>query len=304
MKQLMPTLEHNGLVDMFRGNPRLAPHLVEELLHLPVPPYESVAVVESTLDQLIPSEFRADLVLELRDAAGDLVLCIVLEVQRADDAAKKFSWPVYLAVVRSRTRCPAIVLVVAPDARVASWAGEVIDLGLGLSSVRPLVLGPNVVPEVTDPAVAKNEPELALLSAMAHGNGPNGLAVLVAAFDPVMQLDQELGAVYFHIVYNILREPVRQALRKWIMENRVTPTTPEEDFLPFLHQMVVRGRAEGEQKGELKGKRDMLLHLVGRRGLVLSAEERARIEACTEGATLERWFDNVLTAKTSADIFA
>lgn len=299
----MPTLEHNGLVDMFRGNPRLAPHLVKELLHLPVPPYESVAVVESTLDQLLPSEFRADLVLEMRDAAGELVLSIVLEVQRADDAAKKFSWPVYLAVVRSRTRCPAIVLVVAPDARVASWAGEVIDLGLSLSIVRPLVVGPGVLPEVTDPEVAIREPDLALLSAMAHGNGPNGFAVLIAAFKAVDRLDKERSAVYSWIILNVLRRSVQEAVGKWIMENRVTATIPEEDLPSFMREMLVRGRTEGELKGKLEGKRDLLLHLVARRGLVLTAEERARIDACTDGATLEQWFDNVLTAKTNADVF-
>ncbi|MFO0591549.1 MAG: hypothetical protein U0441_28645 [Polyangiaceae bacterium] len=299
----MPTLEHNGLVDVFRSNPRLAPHLVEELLHLPVPRYESVAVVESTLDQLLPSEFRADLVLEMRGAAGDLVLCIVLEVQRAGDGDKKFSWPVYLAVVRSRTRCPAIVLVVAPDARVASWAGEAIDLGLGLSSVRPLVLGPKVVPEVTDPAVAAVEPELAILSALAHGNGSNGFAVLMAAQKALDQLDPERSAVYLKIIFDVLNEPIKRAMVEWIMENRVTLTIPEEDLPPFMRQMLLRGRAEGELKGELKGKRDLLLHLVSLRGLVLTAEERARIDECTDGDTLQRWADNLFIGKTGADVF-
>ena len=78
----MPTLEHNGLVDMFRENPPLAPHFLEILFHVDVPRYASVGVVESALDQLVPVEFRADLVLELRDEAGHVVLSIILEVQR------------------------------------------------------------------------------------------------------------------------------------------------------------------------------------------------------------------------------
>lgn len=102
----MPTLEHNGLVELFRENPPLAPHLIDKLFHLPVPTHATVKVVESTLDQLLPTEFRADLVLELVDDAG------------------------------------AVVLVVAPDEKVARWAGEVIDVGLGLTTTRPLVLGP------------------------------------------------------------------------------------------------------------------------------------------------------------------
>src|SRR5690349_9100622 len=98
----MPTLEHNGFVDMFRENPSLAPHFLSILFHLDVPPYASVAVVESALDQLIPVEFRADLVLELRDASSATVLAIVLEVQREKDPDKKYSWLVYVAAVRAR----------------------------------------------------------------------------------------------------------------------------------------------------------------------------------------------------------
>jgi hypothetical protein len=37
------------------------------------------------------------------------------------------------------------------------------------------------LPVVTDPIVATNEVELAVLSAMAHGNGPQGHAVVTAA---------------------------------------------------------------------------------------------------------------------------
>ncbi|WP_437640067.1 hypothetical protein [Sorangium sp. So ce854] len=53
----MPTLEHNGLVDMFRENPSLAPHLLKLLFHLDLPPYATVAVVESSLDQLPSSRW-------------------------------------------------------------------------------------------------------------------------------------------------------------------------------------------------------------------------------------------------------
>lgn len=170
----MPTLEHNGLVDLFRENPSLAPHFVSTLFHLEVPRHASVAVVESALDQLIPVEFRADLVLELRDASGATVLAIVLEVQRERDPDKKYSWLAYVAAVRARKRCPTIVLVVAPDADVSAWAVEIIDIGLGRGTLAPLVLGPAIVPEVTDETLAEQETELAILSAVAHGNGPKG----------------------------------------------------------------------------------------------------------------------------------
>lgn len=92
----MPTLEHNGIVDMFRQNPPLAPRLVESLLHHPIPAHASVTVAESTLDQMVPVELQADLVLELRDSGDEVVLSFLVEAQRAIDPDKQFSWPSYV----------------------------------------------------------------------------------------------------------------------------------------------------------------------------------------------------------------
>ncbi|WP_437949677.1 hypothetical protein WME98_01720 [Sorangium sp. So ce296] len=315
----MPTLEHNALVEMFRDRPALAPRLLATLFHVEVPPHVAAAVVESSLDQLLPVEFRADLVLELRDASGTIVLAIVVEVQRDMDANKKFSWPTYVTVVRARKRCRTVVLVVAPDAGVAAWAAESIDLGLGLGHVAPLVLGPAVVPEITDPGEA--EAELAVLSAVAHGNGPNGPAVVLAALAALGPLDQEHAMVYFQLIWNALREPMRQALEALVMERQIEG---EATFPPFVQKLIDRGKLEGMREGklegiregmregklegiregELKGKRDTLLRLLARAGIVLSENESARIQACTDIAILDRWIDNVLGAKTAAEVLS
>ncbi|WP_437994709.1 hypothetical protein [Sorangium sp. So ce145] len=309
----MPTLEHNGFVDMFRENPSLAPHFLEILFHLDLPPYATVAVVEASLDQLLPVEFCADLVLELRDGAGALVLSIVLEVQRDIDRRKGYSWPVYVAVVRARKECSAVVLVVAPDAEVAAWAAQKIDLGLGLGTLQPLVLGPASVPEVTDQAEAEKETELAILSAVAHGNGPNGLAVVQSALGALGRLDHEHAAVYFQIVYNALRDPMRRALEALIMERQ---TEGKATFPPFAQQLIERGRIEGIREGKLEGiregklegileaKRDALLRLVARAGIALTADHRERIQSCKDPAILDRWVDNALEAKDASEVLS
>ncbi|MEP7122809.1 MAG: Rpn family recombination-promoting nuclease/putative transposase [Byssovorax sp.] len=61
---------------------------------------------------------------------------------------------------------------------------------------------------------------------------------------------------------------------------------------------------EGEAAGELKGRRDTLLRLVGRAGIALSEEDRARIQSCIDEATLDRWIDNVFGAKTATDVLS
>jgi hypothetical protein len=59
------------------------------------------------------------------------------------------------------------------------------------------------------------------------------------------------------------------------------------------------GRDEGKLEGELKARRDTLLRL-----LALTEEDHGRIQACTDAATLDRWIDNVFSAKSAADVLS
>ncbi|WP_437958954.1 hypothetical protein WME76_04355 [Sorangium sp. So ce119] len=207
------------------------------------------------------------------------------------------AWPTYVTVVRARKRCGTVVLVVAPDAGVAAWAAENIDLGLGLGNVAPLVLGPAVVPEITDAADAEMETDLAVLSAVAHGNGPNGLTVIQAALVALGRLDQGHARVYFQLIWNGLREPMRQALEALVMERQIED---EATFPPFVQKLIDRGKLEGMREG----KRDTLLRLLARAGIALTEDESARLQACTDIATLDRWIDNVLGAKTATEVLS
>ena len=62
--------------------------------------------------------------------------------------------------------------------------------------------------------------------------------------------------------------------------------------------------AEGKIEGRIEASRGTLLRLLGRAGIALTNDERARIEACADAATLDRWTDNVLGAKTAAEVLA
>jgi hypothetical protein len=297
----MPSLEHNGFVELFREDPSLAPRFLATLFHLTVPPHTSVNVVEADLGQLSPVEFRADLVLELRDAERKTVLAIILEVQREKDANKKFSWVAYVGAARARKRCPTLLLVVATDTDVAAWAMEPIDIGLGRGSLSPLVLGPTTVPAVTDVAIAVQEPALAVLSAVAHGNGPHGVDVVRALLLALDRLDDEHGMVYFQIVFDALRVPMKQAMEAMYMERQASGNA---NLPPFIQKMIDSGEIKGEIKGKLEGKRDALVRLVKKAGITLSDDDRSRVDACTDLATLDRWFDNAVGAKAAADVFA
>jgi hypothetical protein len=64
------------------------------------------------------------------------------------------------------------------------------------------------------------------------------------------------------------------------------------------------GVVEGHKSGLLDAKRGALTRLITRLNVELSDEDRARIAECNDASTLDRWFDNALGAKTSADVFA
>jgi hypothetical protein len=61
----MPSLTHDALLQLFRNRPTLAPELLRDALHTPVPAFDHVRVGDVTLTELVPTEYRADLVLLL-----------------------------------------------------------------------------------------------------------------------------------------------------------------------------------------------------------------------------------------------
>jgi PD-(D/E)XK nuclease family transposase len=60
--------------------------------------------------------------------------------------------------------------------------------------------------------------------------------------------------------------------------------------------------AEGKLEGKLEARRETLVRLLMRAGIALTEDERARIEACIDTETLDRWIDHVFGAKTAADV--
>ncbi|WP_437529452.1 hypothetical protein WME79_47760 [Sorangium sp. So ce726] len=122
-----------------------------------------------------------------------------------------------------------------------------------------------------------------------------------SALGALGRLDHEYAAVYFQIVYNALREPMRRALEALIMERQ---TEGKATFPPFAQQLIDRGRIEGKLEGILEAKRDALLRLVARAGIALTADHRERIQACKDPATLDRWVDNALEAKDASDVLS
>jgi uncharacterized protein DUF4351 len=209
----MPSGPHEWLVELFRNRPSLAPELLREALHVELPPFTEARIDSAELNDVQPTEYRADLVVRLLSAQS--VLGIVVEVQLKRHDSKRFVWPAYVATLRARLKCPVCLLVVAVDEAVARWAAKPVEIGFGNRFV-PLVLSPSGVPEVTDEAQAQADPELAVLSAMAHGKDADcekSIRIALAAQCAVRGLDPLRSKMYFDLIHFHLSEGARWAMQ-------------------------------------------------------------------------------------------
>ncbi len=140
----MPSLSHEALPLLFRNCPELAPQLMRESLGVKLPEYSVIHEQSTDFTEALPTEYRADLVVQLADDRGP-VMGLVVEVQLRRDPQKRYTWPVYVTNLRARLQCDALLLVVTPFEHVAAWCRERISLGGG-SFVQPWVVGPEAVP--------------------------------------------------------------------------------------------------------------------------------------------------------------
>jgi predicted transposase YdaD len=62
-----------------------------------------------------------------------------------------------------------------------------------------------------------------------------------------------------------------------------------------------KGLEKGREEGVLLEARRALRRVLARRGLKLGLVHEARIDACTDATTLERWLDQAVTAATIAE---
>jgi len=151
----MVSLKHEGVLKLVRDRPEFAADLLGDLLAVKVPPFSKARCVDVTLNQVAPAEYRADAVVLFTRRKP--VFGAIIEAQLRPKQDKRFTWPLYAVGARARERCSFVVLVIAPNAATARWAARPIELGGG-NQYTPLVIGPDGVPKLTDPARARREP--------------------------------------------------------------------------------------------------------------------------------------------------
>jgi hypothetical protein len=305
----MPSFLHEALVELFRSQPLLAVELLSDRFRFDVPGHEQVVLSSGELTEVTPSDFRADAVVMLHSAQGQPVLGVVVEVQLGPDKRKRWSWPSYLISLRTRFRCDVVLLVVCPTPAMAAWCATPIRAGHPGWTLTPLVLGPDRVPVVTDPDLARQHPQQAMLSAIAHSEHAERDRIFHALITALDNVDLDHATRYTDLVLSALPQAARDHL-----EALMTAGTYEykSDFARrYFHQGLTEGRAEGLTEGRAEGLTEgraegevrALLAILNTRGISIPQDVHTRITTCTDLDELDTLIRRALTATTIQDLF-
>jgi hypothetical protein len=318
----MPSNEHEIPLQLVDDRLELLPELLQRALHLTLPPYKELRREKSELGELSATERRADLVVTLRD--GDTVKAgIILEVQLKIDNRKLYNGPAYAASLHAELNLarfdpktneeygqpiPVYLVVLTFSEATAKWAEAPIRTLLPNSPIQFLVIGPSLIPRIETGEEAKKNPELALLSAMAHARRPKDVPVVGAAFEGIASLmDPERVNMYLDYLAAVLSDGLKAHLERLMNIDPNTfefrSTTFRKLFQDKLDIEVKKEVAKEVAKEKLASKREDILSLLTLRQITHTKTDQKKIEDCDDLTTLNAWFANAANATSIQEVF-
>jgi len=280
---------------LLKERPLLIAELLRDALGIALSDHTEARVEETDFTQLVPTEYRADLAITLR-LDGAPVMGIVVETQLAVDADKRFTWPLYVAALHAKLRCATALVVIPGDDGVATWAARpIVTLQPGFP-LAPLVLDHARVPVIASLEDAQRAPELAVLSALAHGRGERAREVALAAVLAARDLDDAKRTLYTDLVIAALDPALRDSLE-------LDMDLSEYEFKSeFFREKIARAEARAAARGAAEGEARAILTILAARGLSVGDDVRERITACTDLDQLDRWTRRALSAASAEDV--
>ena len=282
----MPSINHDGPIELIRQHPELAVELAQTVPGVPLPEKVSVTLGSADASNVIPDEFRADIVVTLFDAeTGELARIVIIEPQGRDQKTKQFSWPSYVTNLRSANKCPdTLLLVICWDETEAVKCRKPIHTGHPGFTLAPVVLSPG-----SFPGFSEHTPWLTILAgtigAVSLDTDLGRRQVLDAITDTHASTAdiRSLSAIILGVASDAARQELEATMR----------TTPyRTDFFDRV-----------EAEGAARAKREVLLKIIESRHIQPSEEQRELVGSCTDLGRLDTWLDRALTASSAAEIF-
>lgn len=286
----MPSATHQDLVLLFRSHPELVVELARAA-GAALAPVDELRERGSQVDSPLAPHLalQADLIIEGR-RRGRVLWAIVLEVQLGPDPAKRWSVDLYRASVAYLLRRTVWVLMYSPDPKVRRWTAT--RMFRDRPRLAPLVVQPAMIPVPSriDPVAA--DPGRIVLAAVTHADP----ATVELALRLLWTLAPRHGERYIRLVMASVREEVLRGLLDKLDydESQENYDEPLSEF-ERRGSSFVRGRREGLDLGRLEALRQTLLAVADARGLALSREDRARVDALKHAPTLRAWIARAAT---------
>ncbi|AJE85377.1 hypothetical protein SLNWT_5001 [Streptomyces albus] len=256
-----------------------------------------VSYLPTDLTEIQPLERRVDTLLRFDGADGDSRLLLV-EAQSKRDPAKPSSWAYYTSHLYAKYKVPPLLLVVCQDRSTARWAAGPFRIGppqWATLQLRPLVVGPDNTPVITDPSTAAEDIPLAALSAITHAYDKGADAILKALAGALKTVDETTAGTFVELVsLGLTNSP---ALNTW-------RTLMAVDLSFFRSPIANEIRDEGRQEGRASAKAEDVLKVLDARGITLTDAHRQHLTTCQDLDLLDTWFDRSLVATTGQEIFA
>ena len=135
------SIRHEGPLLLLGKRPELLLALLGSNVPVAIGGGAKVSMGSADFSEAVPLERRADAVVTVEED-GHVTCAFVVELQLAIDEEKAFTWPLYVASLHSRLRCPAMLVVIALDEAVAAWARRPIVTLQPSHPLAPFVIGP------------------------------------------------------------------------------------------------------------------------------------------------------------------
>ncbi|WP_225724822.1 MULTISPECIES: hypothetical protein [unclassified Nocardia] len=312
----MVTARHEAMHELFKRDPGVFARAFRTL-GLPFDDPLETDLLSTDLTETEPLERRADTILRIRTATGTFLLLV--EAQGKEDNDKPASWAYYLAFLRAKYTLPPVLLVVCQNRKVQAWARGPWNIGpprWASLKVRPLVLGPDNVPIITDiEAVAADMP-LAALSMITHAYEPVVMDIMEPVATVLENLENRSDALITielierGLVGSPALEPWRKRMpvkKEWFQGQIATALFDEmrEEARNQVYEEA-RNQVYEEARNQIyeEARKKLILRNLEIRGIAVAADDRSKILACQDDDLLDRWFDRSAVANTIADVFA
>nr|WP_246422046.1 hypothetical protein [Nocardiopsis mwathae] len=235
---------------------------------------------------------------------------IVVEIQKAKSESKLRQLPRYAAALWLFLKCPVAVLVVCPTRQAAAEYAKPITTDLAGYTHESIVVGPGDIPVLTDAGAVIDDPELAVMGVMAHGDRRSVVEAFVAGME---KMDPQVAPRYYEHAHRTAAPMVRRLLEEIMSSTSWPVSSPfarehfgrgkEEGLKEGLKEGILEGLQEGLQEGRTREAAEILLRGVDSRGIKISDEIRGRITTCGDLEQIEAWLQRAFTAERAEDIF-